>query len=226
MKHLTLRHCYHITKQEGFMKHILVLLTTMLLITGCSGYTLLNSETYDNADMSDYEKYRIVSRSKGQLPPGMQPVTYSNIVASIRDQMLKRGYIESPDATLLINIGVTIHHTITPEDAAESTRPGHKKPAGPYYNGYYPFFVMPRDSYWNDCETYTRIVKGLYEEGVLTIDMIDTRKMKPLYSSSVATIINPVDGSYRDLPAISEAVSVMFSQYPVPLLEAYRPKKN
>ena len=208
------------------MKYIFLLFTTVLILTGCSRYTLLNSETYNNADMSDYEKYRIVSRSTGKLPPGMQPVTYSNIVASIRDQMLKRGYHEAPDATLLINIGVTVHHTITPESAADSMRPGHKNQSGPYYNGYYPFFVMPRDFYWNDSETYTRIVKGLYEEGVLTIDMIDTRLMKPLYSSSVATIINPVNGAYRDLPAISQAVSVMFSQYPVPLLEGYRQNKN
>ena len=37
------------------MKYIFLLFTTVLILTGCSRYTLLNSETYNNADMSDYE---------------------------------------------------------------------------------------------------------------------------------------------------------------------------
>ena len=74
---------------------------------------------------------------------------------------------------------------------------------------------MPRDSYWTDPALYTRVIKGIYNEGVLTIDMIDTRLMKPMYSSSVSGIIDHTEGKYLDSLGINDAVDVMFSKFPV-----------
>ena len=52
------------------MKKILYLLTLVLLAGACSPFALINSEIYNNADLSQYKTFRIVSPADGQLPAG------------------------------------------------------------------------------------------------------------------------------------------------------------
>ncbi len=190
-----------------------------LILTACSPFSLVNSETYNDANLSDYNTFRIVSPADGELPPGMQMVTYYNIAAAIRDQMIMRGYTESPTSPLLINIGLTVHREIETEPAIP---PGYSPYAGPYYNGYYPYFMYPRYNYWANYYSNARIITGIYKEGVLTMDMVNIRKKLPLYSSSVATILENGNTQFRNLEGIAEAVHTLFSKFPVPLLPQYR----
>lgn len=207
--------------------------------TGCSQFALVNSETYNDARLSDYKTFRIVDPSMGKLPPGMEMVTYYNIAAAIREQMLERGYSESDTASLLINFAVTIHKEVTTEPALPPQQPLAPGPVivpprpngpglgpqvpGPYYNGMYPYYVYPRQRYWNQSRyAGMQVVTGIYKEGVLTIDMVDIKSMTPLYSASVATIIDAGNSQYRNLSSIAEAVETLFSRFPVPLLPRYR----
>ncbi len=190
-----------------------------LILTACSPFSLVNSETYNDANLSDYNTFRIVSPADGELPPGMQMVTYYNIAAAIREQMIMRGYTESPTSPLLINIGLTVHREIETEPAIP---PGYSPYAGPYYNGYYPYFMYPRYNYWANYYSNARIITGIYKEGVLTMDMVNIRKKLPLYSSSVATILENGNTQFRNLEGIAEAVHTLFSKFPVPLLPQYR----
>ena len=190
-----------------------------LILTACSPFSLVNSETYNDANLSDYNTFRIVSPADGELPPGMQMVTYYNIAAAIREQMIMRGYTESPTSPLLINIGLTVHREIETEPAIP---PGYSPYAGPYYNGYYPYFMYPRYNYWANYYSNARIITGIYKEGVLTMDMVNIRKKLPLYSSSVATILENGNTQFRNLECIAEAVHTLFSKFPVPLLPQYR----
>lgn len=190
-----------------------------LILTACSPFSLVNSETYNDANLSDYNTFRIVSPADGELPPGMQMVTYYNIAAAIREQMIMRGYTESPTSPLLINIGLTVHREIETEPAIP---PGYSPYAGPYYNGYYPYFMYPRYNYWANYYSNARIITGIYKEGVLTMDMVNIRKKLPLYSSSVATILENGNTQLRNLEGIAEAVHTLFSKFPVPLLPQYR----
>ncbi len=146
-------------------------------------------------------------------------VTYYNIAAAIREQMIMRGYTESPTSPLLINIGLTVHREIETEPAIP---PGYSPYAGPYYNGYYPYFMYPRYNYWANYYSNARIITGIYKEGVLTMDMVNIRKKLPLYSSSVATILENGNTQFRNLEGIAEAVHTLFSKFPVPLLPQYR----
>lgn len=101
------------------MKKILGLLLSSLLLGACSPFALVNSETYNNADLADYSTYRIVTPADGnKLPPGMEMVTYYNIAAAIREQMDERGFTEDPTSPLLINIGITVHREIDTGSAA------------------------------------------------------------------------------------------------------------
>ena len=206
------------------MKKLLMIPTLLLVLltTACSPFTLVNSETYNDADLADYKTFHIVTPAEGQLPPGMQMVTYYNI-AAIREQMIMRGYTEEPNSPLLVNIGLTVHREIETEPALP---PGYMPYAGPYYRGFYPYFMYPRAMYWQNYYANARVITGIYKEGVLTMDMVNIVDKIPLFSASVATILENGNTQFRDLSGIAEAVQTLFSKYPVPLLPQYRQVKK
>lgn len=185
-----------------------------VILTACSPFALVNSEVYNNADLRSYHTFRIITPKEGQLPPGMQMVTYYNIAAAIREQMIERGFTEDPSSDLLINIAVTTQRNITTEPLI---RPGYF----PYYGPYYPYYIYPRayyGPYWNNYYSNAQVITGIYKEGVLTMDFINIKEKLPLYSASVATIINNSNGQYRNLKSIYEAVNTLFSKFPVPIV--------
>lgn len=207
------------------MKKLLMIPTLLLVLltTACSPFTLVNSETYNDADLADYKTFHIVTPAEGQLPPGMQMVTYYNIAAAIREQMIMRGYTEETNSPLLVNIGLTVHREIETEPALP---PGYMPYAGPYYRGFYPYFMYPRAMYWQNYYANARVITGIYKEGVLTMDMVNIVDKIPLFSASVATILENGNTQFRDLSGIAEAVQTLFSKYPVPLLPQYRQVKK
>lgn len=192
------------------------------LLAACSPFTLVNSEVYNDASLEQYKTFRIVTPADGNLPPGMQAVTYYNIAAAIREQMLERGFTEDPSSPLLINIGLTVHREIATEPALP---PGYVPYSGPYYNGFYPYFMYPRYNYWSSYYANAQIITGIYKEGVLTMDFININKKLPLYSASVATILENGQSQFRNLKGIAEAVQTLFSKFPVPVLPQYRNMK-
>lgn len=208
------------------MKKLILFATTLVLLatTGCSQFSLVNSETYNNANLAQYHTFRIVTPADGHMIPGMQMVTYYNIAAAIREQMIERGFVEDSTSNLLVNIALTVKNEIATEPAIP---PGYMPYAGPMYNGLYPFYMYPY-GYWNNyyASYYSnaQVITGIYKEGVLTMDMVNIKDQLPLYSASVATILNQGSGQFRNLNEISHAVSTLFSKFPVPLLPQYKNK--
>lgn len=199
-----------------------LLILTALILGGCSPFSLVNSETYNDADLASYHTFHIVTPAEGELPPGMKLVTYYNIAAAIREQMIIRGFVEDPNSPLLVNIGLTVHREIETEPVLP---PGYFPPAGPYYNGMYPYFMYPRSLYWQNYYSNARVITGIYKEGVLTMDMVNIQQKLPLFSASVATILENGDSQFRNLQGIAEAVQTLFSKFPVPVEPQYRTKK-
>lgn len=198
---------------------MMMLAISLVLLSGCSPFSLVNSETYNNADLAQYKTFHIVSPADGELPPGMQMVTYYNIAAAIREQMIMRGFTEDPNSPLLVNIGLTVHREIETEPALP---PGYFPYSGPYYNGYYPYFMYPRQAYWDSYYANARVITGIYKEGVLTMDMVNIQQKLPLFSASVATILENGNAQFRDLSGIAQAVDKLFSRFPVPIEPQYR----
>lgn len=212
-------------------------------LTSCSPFTLVNSEVYNNANLADFSTFRIVTPDDGNLPPGMEAVTYYNIAAAIREQMVERGYQESPTSPIVVNIGVTLHREVQTEPAWMAYNPPMvpgpgmpppPPPGGPGPNffpyggpgpapAYAPYFMMPRAYYWNP---NAQVITGIYKEGVLTMDIVDMADKEALFSSSVATILQNGNSQFRNLSGINEAVQTLFSKYPVPLLPQYRTQKK
>lgn len=215
-----------------------------LSLSSCSPFTLVNSEVYNNADLADFHTFHIITPDEGTLPPGMEAVTYYNIAAAIREQMVERGYVENPHSPLVINLGLTVKREIATAPLAAVTPP--PPPMGPWGGpmgpppggpgnfypwggpgpapGYAPYFMMPRQWYW--ANPNAQVITGIYKEGVLTMDMVDWQTKTPLFSASVATILENGDSQFRNLKGIAEAVQTLFSKYPVPLLPQYRPRKK
>lgn len=207
------------------MKKIYLLFGLMfaMMLSGCSPFNLIESTVYNNAQLRDYTTFRIVTPDDKNVPPGMTMVTYYNIAAAIREQMLERGYTEDPDSPLLINIGLTVKQEVSTEPAL----PPRPYFAGPFYHGFRPWFMYPRSLYWpRPMPNYPppQIVTGIYNEGVLTMDIINVREKLPLFSASVGTIMDNGDTQFRNLEGIAQAVDVLFSKFPVPMLPQYRSK--
>lgn len=197
------------------MKKIIITLLGILglLSSSCSPYTLVNSSVYNNSNLSAYKTFRIVAPPEGSLPPGMNMVTYYNIAAAIREQMVERGYVESADSPLLVNIALTIQKEI---ETAPALPPGYYA-----YNGMYPYYMYPRNLYWQSYYANAKVITGIYREGVLTMELVDMDRKIALYSSSVSTILQPGDSQFRNLTEIAQAVKVLFSEFPVRLLPQY-----
>lgn len=222
-------------------KSLVALAVAMTGLTSCSTFTLVNSEVYNNANLSDFHTFRIITPDDGNLPPGMEMVTYYNIAAAIREQMVERGYVESPSSPIVINIGLTVKNEVYTQPLGSLVPPAPIAPPpgppmgpgpGPHWfpyggpgpmPGYAPWFMMPRSYYWNP---NAQVVTGMYKEGVLTMDIVDIQNKLPLFSSSVATILENGDSQFRNLTGIAQAVQTLFQKYPVPLLPQYRNQKK
>ena len=83
-----------------------------LFLTSCSAYQLVNSQVYNDADLAEYNTFRIITPDAENMPPSMDLVTYYNIAAAIREQMMDRGYTEDPFSPIVINIGLSINKEV------------------------------------------------------------------------------------------------------------------
>lgn len=213
-----------------------------ICFSSCSTFTLVNSEVYNDANLADFHTFRIITPDEGSLPPGMEAVTYYNIAAAIREQMVERGYKEDPSSPIVVNIGLTVKKEIQTEPISALAPVGPVGPVGPpppppggpgnffpYYGpgpapAYAPYFMMPRSWYWTNPNA--QVITGIYKEGVLTMDIVDMKDKLPLFSASVATILENGDSQFRNLSGIAEAVQTLFKKYPVPLLPQYQSHKK
>lgn len=220
---------------------IIGIVIAIFALTGCSSYTLTNSESYVGTDLSSYHTFRIVSPHDGDLPPGMSMVSYYNIAAAIREQMTERGFTEDPNSSLLVNIGLTVKKQLVdvpvtqtvqtgpavppppvaqlPPPLPRPNRPGMAPGHGPAMHGVVPVFMYPRAYYWPHYSTITQWVPSIYKEGVLTMDLVNIEKEEPVYTASVATILDNGDSELQTLSGITKAVQVLFSKFPVPILK-------
>ena len=197
-------------------------------LSGCSQFSLVNNEVYNDANLADYHTFRIVTPDEGTLPEGMNAVTYENIASAIAQQLEARGYVQDPNSNILVNIAVTTHREVEqipvapvaplgPVMAPPPPPPGPGPWGFPYHGPYYPHFIYPR-YYYGPYWTTPRVITDIYKEGVLTMDLVDLKDRLPLYSASVASIIEQGQSGlseYRNLQEIQKAVQVLFSKFPV-----------
>ena len=81
---------------------------------------------------------------------------------------------------------------------------------------------MAPQLFWQNYYSNAQVIIGIDKEGVLSMDFVNIAEKLPLYSASVATIINNGTGQFRNLEGIAQAVQTLFSKFPVPLLPKYK----
>lgn len=200
------------------MKPLSILLGLLLLAAAaCSPYTLLNSTTYNNADIRAFTTFRIARPKGGRLPPHMTMVDYQNIANAIRVQLEGRGWREDPSSPILVNFGLTIKTTIETEPAIP---PGFYSPS--YWYGFGPwrnYWISPRQAYLQNYYQNAEIITGIEKNGVLTIDIVDTQDLQYVWSASVESILTAGDTQIRNQSSVQKIVAVAFSKFPVPLVK-------
>ena len=102
-----------------------------LALSSCSTFSLVNSQVYNDANLSDFHTFRIITPGEGKLPPGMEMVTYYNIAAAIREQMVERGYVEDPSSPIVVNIGLTVKKEVSTAPISTFTNPTPPPPPAP-----------------------------------------------------------------------------------------------
>ena len=202
------------------MRHYLLLGLCLIatLLYGCSSFSTVYSETYNKPALEDTHTFRIVDPSMGHLPNGMSMSVYNNITNAIRKEMIARGYTESSTSKLLVNFAVTIHREIesAPPVPTSGQQSDTSETAGPYCNRTYPYFIYPRSNYWSATYAIQPVEGGIYKVGVLTVDIIDTATMTPLYTASASNVMNSMATRYRRPKNIAKAVAKIFSEFPIP----------
>ncbi|MEG1615854.1 MAG: DUF4136 domain-containing protein [Bacteroidales bacterium] len=198
------------------MKKVLfsILAVSMLLIWGCSPYTLQNSTVYNDANVGAIKTFRIATPENDQLPPKMSMTDYYNISNAIRQQLTMRGFTETPDSPILVNFGLTVETNIQTQPAL---------PAG-YWPGYWngwggwrSYWIYPRSMYLQNYYQNAELITGIQKEGVLTIDMVNTADKSYVWSASVSSILTPGNKEIRNNAAVQEIVALAFKKFPVSL---------
>lgn len=85
--------------------------------------------------------------------------------------------------------------------------------------------MYPRPNYYAGYYANAQVITGMYKEGVLTMDFVNMQEKVPLYSASVATILENGEARFRNLQGIAQAVQVLFSKFPVKVLPQYDDNK-
>ncbi len=182
------------------MKQFLLGISIFLSVLGCSPYTLLNSMVVNKADLSAYHTFRIASPDASLLPVRFSMRDFNIISNTVKTQMLMRGYKESPNADLLINIGIVVTDNIETKDAIPPVT---------------PFFVSRREAYYRDYYQGAQVITGINKEGVLTMDMIDTRNDMYLYTASVGNLVDRADHKIKESEEVEKAVAALFKNFPI-----------
>lgn len=181
-------------------KQLITFLLALFCMTACSPYTVLDSMVLNDADMSAYRTFKIAAPDASLLPAKFSMRDFNNIANAIRTQMLMRGYKESGNADLLINIGIVISDNIETKDALPPMT---------------PFFMTRRGAYIRDYYNDAKVITDINKEGVLTIDMIDIRNDKYLYTASVGNLVDKADHKVKESQEVNDAVAALFKNFPV-----------
>lgn len=177
----------------------LLLVIGLILLAGCSSYTVLNSKVYNNAVLTDYKTFSIAQPDQNNMPPNMSMRDFDALANAVKNQMLRRGYKESTNPDLMVYLGITIENKVQTKDAIP--------PATPYYFGGRGAWAR---SYYSDAQ----LITGIDKEGTLSVDIVDVKEQKVVYAGAVGSVM---DGQQhiRDLKALDEAMDKLFKNFPV-----------
>ena len=178
-----------------------VVVALALLLAGCASGPKINTDYDHNVDFSRYKTYGFYN------PMSIENPNYSSIYGSLlRDaigkEMESRGYMQSNNPDLLINVSARL------QDKTKVTTT-----TDPYMGGYYGY----RAGYYGTWGGYgfgTQTQVSSYTEGTMNVDLVDRIEKKMVWEGVAVGRIHQ-DKSKEEVRAnLNAGVQEMFSAYP------------
>ena len=190
-------------------KRILSAFASLLLLSACGpSFQLVQSNVYNDADLASYQTFSFMPMTSDDLPKSMSQIDFNSFATAIINDMQERGYKYLPKGGQIeINLGVS-------EKLNVETIPA----IPPAYQGYGPYgyrWYGPRSAYLNSYYSNASLLTGVNQEGLLTMDMIDTKKNAYIYSATVGSIFSQSMNVIQNPTQIQQAVNVLFEKFPV-----------
>lgn len=180
----------------------LVLLTgTAMLLAACASKPTIESDYDQTIDFSKYKTYGFYN------PMGIENPNYSSIYGSIfRDaigkEMSKRGYTQSDNPDLLINVSGNM------KDKTKVTTT-----SSPYGGGYYGY-RGGRYGAWGGYGYGNSTHVSNYTEGTINVDMVDRELKRMVWEGVAVGRVNEKNTSEETRANIYAGLQEMFSGYP------------
>jgi hypothetical protein len=183
------------------MKVIISLLAAALL-AGCASGPKIHSDYDHSVDFSQYRSYGFFN------PLGIEGNNYTSLIGqtfreSISRQMEQRGYTQSDNPDLLINVSARL------EDKTKVTTYNDPYPYGSYY-GYRTGFYDPWMGYGFGTSTHV----SQYTEGTVNVDIVDAGAKRMVWEGIAVGRVNSDKNNAELRAAIQAGVVDMFSGYP------------
>jgi len=177
------------------MKKFVVILFLAIPLSGFSQILVSYNKT-DDTDLSSFKTFKVLG-FKVETHPEFEPKRQgmNTLIQEINNQMMARGYVrDDENADLILNIGVTI----TKE---QQTRETDIRDA--------PMYIGQRNYSWKSEE----IVTGIYNEGTVTLDVVDKANNTMVWQAVVSSVL--AEKREKNTKRIIRGVQKLFKKYPV-----------
>jgi hypothetical protein len=173
---------------------LLVFIMMVCFFAGCSTVKILEINQDANVNLKDYKTfnfYMMNVENETVLEP--EKANLELLLQEIRNQMEVRNYKRAEDPGLMINIGIVISEDVQTRETTFSDA---------------PVYMGQRNYHWESEE----IVVGTYNEGAVTIDLVDTKKNVLVYHGVAKSVISKKTEKNKN--KIKQAVQKIFKKFP------------
>lgn len=179
-----------------FLRKGIFLLTLISIGFACSPVRIISTQENENIDYNSYQSFNFLDVSLDDETSSVPAINHRGIQllkTAISREMQSLGYKQSANPDLWVNIGIVVEEKV-------QTRETDIREA--------PVYIGQRRYHWEREE----VVVDKYEEGTVSIDIIDTRKMERIWEGVAAGTLSS-DGEKLE-SRINKAMQMLFDKYP------------
>lgn len=179
-----------------------ILLASMLLMTACASGPTIQSDFDHSVDFSQYKTFGFFS------PMSIEGANYSTLFGrqfreSISREMRARGYVESDNPDLGINVSARL------QEKTKVTQTTDPMMAGGYY-GYRRGYYDPWMSYGYGTTTNV----SQYTQGTINVDIVDMAQKRMVWEGVAIGRVKEGRSNADVRTAVDSGVTTMFGGYP------------
>ena len=163
----------------------------------CSPVRVVSTDAKKTVDYTAYQTFNFLDVSLKNETSPVPEIDHRGIQllkAAISKEMQSLGYHQSENPDLWVNIGIMVEEKV-------QTRQTDIREA--------PVYIGQRRYHWESEE----VVVDKYEQGTVSIDIIDTRKMERIWEGVAAGTLSS-DGAKLE-NRINKAMQMLFDKYPM-----------